>query len=379
MEAAEPIKIETQKPRLDDSQIDFIEELIIKKEKENFKIQFGIKGKDLVIKVTKENSKDIFYYQQIYTIKELQMLPKVFVFYETLKDLIFFLKGLKFDKEEQNDDLIIKFNIFMPNGENKLIEFLLKKFLPDNNDLIKYLSEEIKAIKIDNMNNQSEIKELKSEIKELKQKNMELTNENKKLWDEINELKQHYQKSNIIEGYKISFFDSKIIESKDSINFILDYIRQNDKSFNFNNIKLLYRGSKDGDRTKTCHELCDNKQNVLIFMQSDNNYIFGGYSKIGFKIGNKEYKVDNNSFLFSMNLKQIYPVIKDKNVICNISDKYGLCFGDGLSFFDNFMNQNDNQISLGIQGKFTGIKDKYKMNGGKNKFKCKELEVFQLL
>ena len=40
-------------------------------------------------------------------------------------------------------------------------------------------------------------------------------------------------------------------------------------------MQLLYRGSRDGDSTQTCHELCDNKQNVLIVMKSDTNYVFG--------------------------------------------------------------------------------------------------------
>ena len=70
-------------------------------------------------------------------------------------------------------------------------------------------------------------------------------------------------------------------------------IKEADKSFKFKNLKLLYRGSRDGDRTKTCHQLCDNKQNVLIIMQSDTGHIFGGYSKIGFKVNNNcDYKIN---------------------------------------------------------------------------------------
>ena len=50
---------------------------------------------------------------------------------------------------------------------------------------------------------------------------------------------------------------------------------------------------------------------------SDTGYIFGGYSKIGFKTNNNnnEYKIDNNSFLFSVNLKKIYPVIKNTEAV----------------------------------------------------------------
>ena len=61
--------------------------------------------------------------------------------------------------------MIIKFNIFTPDGKSKLIELTLKKNLPDTNDIIKYLLEEIKSIKNDKerIKNESEIKSLKEE------------------------------------------------------------------------------------------------------------------------------------------------------------------------------------------------------------------------
>ena len=118
-------------------------------------------------------------------------------------------------------------------------------------------------------------------------------------------------------------------------------------------------------------------------MQSDTGYIFGGYSKIGFQAVNEqssmEYKIDNNSFLFSVNLKKIYPVIKDKQVICNVRDINGLCFYNSLVFYDNFMNESKNIISQKIQNHFNGFENNYEMNGGQKNFKFTEIEVFQLL
>ena len=170
---------------------------------------------------------------------------------------------------------------------------------------------------------------------------------------------------------------SHIINNENEVNFIFDHIREND---NFNFIKLLYRGSRDGDRIKTFHELCDNKQNTLIIIKSDNGFIFGGYSKIGFKTTYiTEYKIDNNSFLFSIDLKKIYPVIKDKEALLYNDNFYRFCFFDSLCFSDNFMNENDNHIDFYIKQQFNGLKDDYEMNGGEKKIKIKELEVFQLI
>ena len=402
MEAAEPIQFITPKPHIDNEKIDFIEELKAIKGNENYTIQFGLKENknELTIKVISENSKDIYYFQQSYTLYVLQNLSKIFALYETVKEIILFLKNLKFEIEERNENLILKFNAFLPDGKSKLIELELKKNLVDVNQVIKNLFEEIKFIKINmqkekqdclnrELNYKKEIKNLnqyflnrelnyKKEISDLKE-------ENKKLWNEINKLKNSKEKNKIIEENKIYNFDSKIIDSINKIDFILNYIRDNDKSFNFKEIKLLYRGSRDGDRTKTCHELCDYKQNVLVVILSDTGYIFGGYSKIGFKTTindytHYEYKKDNNSFLFSVNLKKIYPVIKDKEAICHISDRFGLGFTASLAFYDNFMNNSRGTI-FGNDSKeiFSKPPNKYEMNGGNRNYKCSELEVFQLV
>ena len=80
-----------------------------------------------------------------------------------------------------------------------------------------------------------------------------------------------------------------------------------DVNFKFSTIKLLYRGSKDGDEANKCHKLCDNKNNILIIIKSDRGNIFGGYSKIGFKTSNEaQYLIDNNCFLFSYDLKKYF-------------------------------------------------------------------------
>ena len=388
MDDAPPILMETPKTY---SKIDYIEEITINKEKENYKIHFGIQGNDLLIKAESENTKNIYYYQYCFTINELQNISMIFSMYKAAKEIIAFLKDLKFEIEEKNENLLLKFNVFMPNGQNKLIELVLKKCLLDTNNIIKYLLEKIKSmetniknleenIKLEKTKHNSEIKELKDNISNLKENNIRYENENKKLWEEINKLKESQIKfSNKDDA--INSFDSKIIESKDNINFILDYIKQNDKSLNISKIKLLFRGSRDGERTKTCHELCDNKQHVLIIMKSETGYIFGGYSKIGFK-ANKilEYKIDNNCFLFSLNLKKIYPVIKDKNVICHTRETSGLCFFGSLMFYDYFMSKKDwPNLNMDIKQYFNNLETIYEMNGGQEYFKCDELEVFQLL
>ena len=137
MEAAKPIQIETPIPSIENTKINFIEELLIKKDKEEYKIQFGIINNNLAIKVSSEKSKDMFYYQQIYTINELKNVSIIFSMYNSIEDIIKFLRKLKFEIDEKNDELLIKFNVFMPDGQNILLYFLVMDL---NSIFIKYKS-----------------------------------------------------------------------------------------------------------------------------------------------------------------------------------------------------------------------------------------------
>ena len=51
MEEAPPIIYETDKPKEDDNEINFIKEVKIKQENEEYNIKFGLKGNDLIFKV----------------------------------------------------------------------------------------------------------------------------------------------------------------------------------------------------------------------------------------------------------------------------------------------------------------------------------------
>ena len=89
--------------------------------------------------------------------------------FETVKDLIIFLKKLNFEIEEKNGYVNIKFFIYMIDGQNKLIQLSLEKKVQDKNHIIKYFLEEIKAYKKDMMN-LGEI--MKQEISTLKKNNL---------------------------------------------------------------------------------------------------------------------------------------------------------------------------------------------------------------
>jgi len=186
MEAAEPI---CETPELDE-EINFIEEILINNEQKAYKIQLGrkIKKKELVIKAINEDTKDIFYFQRGYTLQEFHKYSNIFSIYETVKDLISFLKNQseksKFVVEEKDKDLFIKFKIFLPDGKEKLINLELKQKTREAIDIIKYFFEAIK-------NNQKDIIYIENKRKSFEEKNNEFRkNDLKNLKDELNNLRE---------------------------------------------------------------------------------------------------------------------------------------------------------------------------------------------
>ena len=159
-------------------------------------------------------------------------------------------------------------------------------------------------------------------------------------------------------------------------------------------MKLLYRGTRDGDLAKNFHEKCDNQGPTITLCKHEKGYIFGGYSSTAWKSGNN-YFASPNSFLFSLtNIFETDPIkfhLKDNNSGSSIYDYYnnGPTFGNGhdIRINDNFI-KNDTQFFFpwtyqDTSGKgnsiFTGDINDNNLNNGYKKCKIKEVEVFKLL
>jgi len=75
---------------------------------------------------------------------------------------------------------------------------------------------------------------------------------------------------------------------------------------------LIYKGSKDGFGSRDFHQACDLLAPLLIVIKADTGKIFGGYTDVPF-CGNEEgkYIASSESFVFSLDNKEMYPVKKD--------------------------------------------------------------------
>ena len=74
--------------------------------------------------------------------------------------------------------------------------------------------------------------------------------------------------------------DSKIIKTKEELTLIDDRIKTNEdilkKTINY---KLLYRGTRDGDKVQIIHSKCDNKKATVTIIKTNKRMRFGGYTE----------------------------------------------------------------------------------------------------
>ena len=347
---------------------------------EKKKIEFGLK------KII-ESSDNLIKYINLLSNKIKELNTTIFNSQSNEQIINFQISQLK------QENITLKTNAFnLSNEKNNYIIRCnqLQELLQNENNKYTKLENNYNQLKNENMklkefiqNENNRYNELESICNQQKNENMKLkeliqkeNKRNNELDNKYMELKKKYEllKEESQIGFKADA--SNILSSPNKFKFITNYIKIKQPSFNFNEIKLLYRGSVQGDRTKTCHQFCDDKQDILIFIKTEKGNIFGGYSKIGFKTSNKAtYLMDNDCFLFSVNYEKIFPCIENKCHISHISDVCGLCFTGSLCFFDNFMTSNDNCIYKTIQQFFNRLDEPFEMNGGKSNFRCKELEV----
>ena len=180
------------------------------------------------------------------------------------------------------------------------------------------------------------------------------------------------------EKNKEFLLDSKITNSN-KIKFIIDYLKETEnfknKSFTF---KLLYRGTRDGDRTSDIHKKCDGLKDIIVFMKTEQGNSYGMYSKIGWETRKKyEYLVDDNAFLFSLNKNKIYKALKGKTKICWLPFDNVLYIYGSMGFKDYFLNKENINLYDSIKNNFEDCKMEH-FNSGLKEFKFLEIEVFQI-
>jgi hypothetical protein len=68
----------------------------------------------------------------------------------------------------------------------------------------------------------------------------------------------------------------------------------------------IFDTENDGFLTAKFHEICDNKRNLLIFIENSENERFGGFTSLSFDIKLNNYKTGGFNFIFSIDKNKIY-------------------------------------------------------------------------
>ena len=138
----------------------------------------------------------------------------------------------------------------------------------------------------------------------------------------------------------------------------------------------LFDSDINGDSAFAFHNNCDCKFSTISLIETSSGHRFGGYCYECFE-SPKEYfdKKDDLSFVFSLDKKKTYDVIRGKYAI-SCDKNYGPYFRDDhICIVDEFFTKESGTC---IKGKGFNTSKNYELNSGKKYFTVKRLQVFQI-
>ncbi|KAJ5077588.1 pep-cterm sorting domain-containing protein [Anaeramoeba ignava] len=140
-------------------------------------------------------------------------------------------------------------------------------------------------------------------IQENQQMKIEIEDKNKEIEEKEKEIEKmkpildQYQKQ-MKEIDKI-FSDSEIIKDIEYAKKLQEWINDNDF---FSKMKKGFSAKRDGFDSENWHKAVDGKGKTLVIIKTEDNFIFGGFTQVGFKYvqSGGEYINDSNAFIFSL-------------------------------------------------------------------------------
>ena len=245
--------------------------------------------------------------------EELKMkIQKIFTNIRTIlnerEDEILFEVDKKYNETFCNEELI-KESEKLPNKVKLSLEKgkLINNEWNDNNKLNSIIND---CINIEN--NIKNINLINSNINKLKLNNdikFNFIPENEDLDKFIKNIKQF---GNINNNFNLDVI-SQILKNKDKIN---NFIQLISSQININNIKLLYRSTKDGLELHNIINKINNKSNLIFLFFAGNKRIFGLFIKCKLEnIQHNKYYKDENAFVFSLDNNKIYKILIPEKAI----------------------------------------------------------------
>ena len=336
-------------------------------------------------------------YNNSFTLNELKNKSKFFKMYDNVRecyeDINSLLGQKSFCIHKKDKSLIL--SIKKQLGINYDIDFPLKEGPLNINGIIYELCEKYSILEKNNNELILKNKNLEKNIINLKLKNEDLERNNNALQSKYENLEKYYQElmekninfeNKINELYKkYDFIEKKNNEFFHKVNNELNTldIKKRGKlvsKFQFlfddilEDICLVYNGLN----RKSFFEKCEGKNNLLFLFKDDKGNEFGGFmsSQLSNNKNGKELIIeDHNSFIFNLDSKKKFMIIKEDQAI-NIKEKYLICFG-GTYLLGNDLYIEDNKRGGMNRTDYYG--DIYYETSNKQSFFIlKELKVYQL-
>ena len=173
--------------------------------------------------------------------------------------------------------------------------------------------------------------------------------------------------------------DSLILNENEKIIFI-ELLNKSKRNIS-NNLKLVYRASRDGYTANVFHKKCNNMGKTICLIKTDINNIFGGYTPIEWT-GKGGPKLNDKCFVFLIKSTKNYkPEIFDFDAVQSKQSIY-----DGSAYMCAFGGGCDIMIYSGCNKHSRSYTQQYSykmptknyLNGGQRNFSVKEIEVYSV-
>ena len=344
----------------------------------SFKILLSLNEEKQIINITAASNEEFsqIQYEKFISLDELITKNKLFKTFDNIEEAYTLIKEL-FQKEKisikeykENKTIKLEMKLLSLTGEEQLFDIDLYQKELSKDQIINQLI--------------SKINSLEKEIKEIKAENIKRDKEIESLKNNFN---KYINSKNITPDNHISsndesnyFKSSRIFTNEKKYQFLIDEFK---KKFNITSdnkkvlkTKLIYRANKeDGFKASDFHSKCDNIKGTLIVVETDKGIKFGGFTMETWD-GNNIAKKDNYAFCFSVSLRRIYKIIKNKEAI-RCDPKIGPVF---LNDIFGFRKEN---IKIGecypiVHCNYTGCEDDYEINGCEISIIADEIEVYHI-
>ena len=315
-----------------------------------------------IIDIKKDTPFD-FKYESIFSLDDLIKINEYFDqgrFKKNFQNIYNILVEKYFDKnlyeiENGKENLFLIINI---NQDNEIIKIrlTLNKIIINKDELIN---------------------ELLKQVIILTEESSEFKNEIKLLNDKLNNIKKRLDKIDL---------NSSILNNALDFEKFYSFLKFNEK---IDNIKLIYKATRDGDNYISVMNKINNKDNLIFLFLTRKKRIFGAYIKTKIENlnlnGERKYYTDEKAFVFSFDNNKIYKILIPEYAIGFDNDFVILIgnSGSGNGFFlsDSFLsNKGVKDQNLINPTKIFNFSSYYGELTGENVnwVKLNEVEIFQI-